>query len=145
MVRATLLAFLLPLAAGCSTSSIKEKLLPKASVLGVTVVELNPHQLTLKVDVKTDDVDLMLGMLKMKYKITILESGLAQQNENVPTTELQKLDDSGFAFLVKIPLDKPRTDPAKLGYVLQGAIVFKVIAKIADVQFAHQGELALNP
>ncbi|HVE40989.1 MAG TPA: hypothetical protein VNM14_13930 [Planctomycetota bacterium] len=145
MVRAALLAFLVPLAAGCSTSSIKEKLIPKASVLGVTVVELNPQQLTLKVNVKTDDVDLMLGMVKMKYKITLLDSELGQQNDHVPTTELMNLDDSGFAFLVKIPLDKPRTEPVKLGYVLQGAIVFKVIAKIADVRFAHQGELALNP
>jgi len=145
MVRAALLAFLVPLAAGCSTSSIKEKLIPKASVLGVTVVELNPQQLTLKVNVKTDDVDLMLGMVKMKYKITLLDSELGQQNDHVPTTELMNLDDSGFAFLVKIPLDKPRTEPVKLGYVLQAAIVFKVIAKIADVRFAHQGELALNP
>jgi hypothetical protein len=55
-----------PLAAGCGTSSIKEELLPKASVPGVTVVELNPRQLTLKVNVKTVDVDLMLGMVKMK-------------------------------------------------------------------------------
>jgi hypothetical protein len=38
MVRAALLALLVPLAAGCSTSSLKEKILPKASVLGVSVV-----------------------------------------------------------------------------------------------------------
>jgi hypothetical protein len=145
MVRAAFFALLVPLVAGCSTSSIKEKILPKASVMGVTVVELNPHQLTLKVDVKTDDVDLMIGMVKMKYKITILDGELGQQNDHVTKAELLKLDDSGFAFLVKIPLDKPRSEPVKLGYVLQGAIVFKVIAKIADVQFAHQGELALTP
>jgi hypothetical protein len=87
----------------------------------------------------------MLGMVKMKYKITILDSELGQPNDHVLTTELLKLDDRGFAFLVKIPLDRPRSEPVKLGYVLQGAIVFKGIAKIADVKFAHQGELALNP
>jgi len=43
----------------------------------VTVVELNPQQLTLKVNVKPVDVDLMLWMMKMKYKITILDSELA--------------------------------------------------------------------
>jgi hypothetical protein len=145
MARAAFLAFLIPLTAGCSASSIKEKILPKASVLGVTVVELNSQQLTLKVDVKTDDVDLMLGMVKMKYKISILDSELGQQNDHVATSELLNLNDSGFAFLVRIPLDKPRSEPVKLGYILQGAIVFKVIAKIADVRFSHQGELALAP
>ncbi len=145
LARVAVVALVMPLGLGCSARSIKEKLIPKASVMGVTVVELNPHQLTLKVNVKTDDVDLMLGMVKMKYKITLLDSELGQSSDHVPTTELMNLDDSGFAFLVKIPLDKPRTEPAKLGYLLQGAIVFKVIAKIADVQFAHQGELALNP
>ncbi len=114
-------------------------------MLGVSVVEVSPQQVTLKVDVKTDDVDLMLGMVKMKYKITILDSDLEHQNDHVPTTELMNLNDSGFAFLVRIPLDKPRTQPTKLGYQLQGSIVFKVIAKIADVRFSHQGELALNP
>ena len=145
LVRVAVLALLVPLGLGCSTQSIKEKLLPKASVLGVSVVEVSPQQVTLKVDVKTDDVDLMLGMVKMKYKITILDSDLEHQNDHVPTTELMNLNDSGFAFLVRIPLDKPRTQPTKLGYQLQGSIVFKVIAKIADVRFSHQGELALNP
>ena len=93
MARFAFLMLLVPLTAGCSTSSIKEKLLPKASVLGVSVVEMTPQQLTLKVDVKTNDVDLMLGMVKMKYKITILDSELGQQSENVPTTELQHLDE----------------------------------------------------
>jgi len=46
---------------------------------------------------------------------------------------------------VKIPLDRPQTEPVKLGYVLQGAIVFKVIARIADVHCSRQGELALAP
>lgn len=144
-LRIAVLAFLIPLGLGCSTKSIQEKLTPKASVLGVSIVEMTPQQVTLKVDVKTDDVDLMLGMVKMKYKMTILDTGLGQQNDHVPTTELLNLTDSGFAFLVRIPLDKPRTEPTKLGYLLQGSIVFKVIAKIADVPFSYQGELALNP
>ena len=143
--RAAVLAFVVPLAFGCSTKSIKEKLTPTASVMGVTVVEINPQQITLKVDVKTDDVDLMLGMVKMKYKITFLDSTPGHENDHVPTTELMNLKDSGFAFLVRIPLDQARTETTKLGYQLQGAIVFRVIAKIADVRFSHQGELALNP
>jgi len=143
--RVALLALVVPMGLGCSTKSIKEKLIPKASVMGVTVVELTPHQLTLKVDMKTDDVDLMLGMVKMKYKLTVLDSELGHQNDNVPSTELMNLTDSGFAFMVKIPLDKPRTDPVKMGYLIQGSIVFKVIAKIADVPFSYQGELALKP
>jgi hypothetical protein len=145
IARLALVVLVVPFVAGCSTKSIREKLTPKASVMGVTLVELTPQQMTLKVDVKTDDVELMLGMVKMKYKVTILDSELGQQSDNVPTTELLNMKDSGFAFLVRIPLDKPRTEPAKLGYVLQGSIVFKVIAKLADVQFAHQGEFALNP
>jgi hypothetical protein len=145
LARLALLSLFIPLGLGCSSKSIKEAILPKASVMGVTLVELTPQQMTLKVDVKTDDVELMLGMLKVKYKVTILDSELGQQNENVPTTELLNLRDSGFAFLIHIPLDKPKTEPAKLGYVLQGAVVFKVIAKIADVKFTHQGEIPLNP
>jgi hypothetical protein len=45
---------------------------------------------------------------------------------------------------VKIPLDRPRTEPVELGYVFQGAIAFKGIAEIADVQFSRQGERALR-
>lgn len=145
IVRIAVLVALAALGPSCSTKSIKEKLIPKASVLGVSVVELTPQQMTLKVDVKTDDVDLMLGMVKLKYRFTVLESELGKRDDHVPATELMHLDDSGFAFLVRIPLDKPRTEPVKLGYQLQGSIVFKVIAKIADVPFSHQGELALNP
>lgn len=145
LVRVAVLGLVVPLGLGCSARSIKEKFTPKASVLGVSVVEITPQQITLKVDVQTDDVDLMLGMVKMKYKLAILDSDLGHQDDHVPTTELKHLHDSGFAFLVKIPLDKPRTEPVKLGYQLEGSIVFKVIAKIADVRFSHQGELALNP
>lgn len=145
IVRLAVLALVIPMGVGCSTKSIKEKLLPKADVLGVSLVELTPQQMTLKVDVRTDDVDLLLGMVKMKYKITILDSDVTQQNDHVPTTELLNLNDSGFSFLVRVPLDKPKTEPTKLGYAIQGAITLKVIAKIADVHFSHQGELALNP
>lgn len=133
---------LAPLAFGCGTSSIKEKLLPKASVLGVSLVEVTPAYALVKVDIKTDDVDLMLGIVKMKYKMTILD---AELGHDVPPTELLQLRDSGFAFLVKIPLDRSTTEATKVGYLLQGSIVFKVIAKIADVPFSYQGELALKP
>lgn len=143
IIRIAVLALAPLLAVGCSTKSIREKFTPKASVLGVTIVEVNPHQVTLKVDVKTDDVDLMLGMVKMKYKMTILESELG--SDHVPSSELLHLKDSGFAFLVKIPLDPSKAEPAKLDYLLQGSIVFKVIAKIADVPFSYQGALALKP
>ena len=143
VARLALLVFCIPPVMGCGTArSITESLTPKASVLGVSVVEITPEQMTLKVNIKTDDVDLMLGMVKMKYKLTILDTALGQQNDNVPATELIELRDSGFAFLVRIPLDGQRRE-TKLGYVVQGSIVFKVIAKIADVHFQHQGELAL--
>ncbi|MBV8881891.1 MAG: hypothetical protein JO332_18170 [Planctomycetaceae bacterium] len=143
MIRRLAVLALVPLlAVGCSTKSIREKLTPKASVLGVSIVELTPHQATLKVDVKTDDVDLMLGMVKMKYKITILET--EHGSDHVATSELLNLSDSGFAFLIRIPLDQSQA-ATKLSYLLQGSIVFKVIAKIADVPFSYQGDLALNP
>jgi len=145
LARLVVVALFVPLSFGCSAKTIKAKLLPKASVAGVTLVELTPQQMTLKVDVKTDDVDLMLGMVKMKYKVTILDTPLGQQNDHVATSELMNLNDSGFAFLVRIPLDKPRTEPTKLGFIVQGSIVLKVIAKIADVPFSAQGEIPLQP
>jgi hypothetical protein len=143
IIRIAVLALAPLVAVGCSTKSMKEKLTPKASVLGVSIVEITPQQVTLKVDVKTDDVDLMLGMVKMKYRMTILEA--EHGSDHVPASELLHLKHSGFAFLVKIPLDPSKAEPMKVDYLLQGSIVFKVIAKIADVPFSYQGELALKP
>src|SRR5262247_2382651 len=70
-----------PFAAGCG--SVREKLLPKADVLGVSVVEVTPEHILVRVDVKTDDVDLMLGMVKVKYKLTLLDTAQAHQNDNL--------------------------------------------------------------
>jgi hypothetical protein len=143
--RRALLLLCVPLLSGCGTAnSVKEKLTPKASVLGVSVVDVTPQFMTVKVDVKTDDVDLMLGMVKMKYRFTLLDAAAEQRNDNVLPGELMHLKDSGFAFLVKIPFDRA-ADRAKLGYLVQGSIVFKLIAEIADVPFSYQGEFSLKP
>lgn len=146
LIRVAFLLFLASVSASCSgtVKSIKEKLNPKASVMGVSVVEFTPTHMTLKVDVKTDDVDLMLGMVKMKYKFTVLDTAKEHGSDSVLANELLGLTDSGFAFLVKIPFDKAAGE-SKLGYLVQGSIVFKVIAKIADVPFSYKGEVALNP
>lgn len=146
MVRWALLLLCIPVVAGCggTVKSIKEKLNPKASVLGVSIVDVTPQHVTVKVDVKTDDVDLMLGMVKMKYKLTLLDSS-KEQASDLPPNQLLELKDSGFAFLVKIPLEKAAADESKLAYLIQGSIVFKVIAKIADVPFSYQGDLSFKP
>jgi len=145
MIRWAFLLLCVPVVAGCSTKSIKDKLTPKASVMGVSIVDVSPQYITMKVDVKTDDVDLMLGMVKLKYKLTLLETSKEQANENVLPTELMNLQKSGFSFLVRIPLEKAAAENQKLAYLIQGSIVFKVIAKIADVPFSYQGDLALKP
>jgi hypothetical protein len=147
MIRWAMLLLCAPVVAGCggTIKSIKEKLDPKASVLGVSIVEVTPQYVTVKVDVKTEDVDLMLGMVKMKYKLTLIETSKEQTNDSVLPAELMNLRDSGFSFLVKIPLDKAGSEDQKVAYLIQGSIVFKVIAKIADVKFSHQGDLKLNP
>ena len=131
-----------PLAAGCG--SVKERLLPKASVLGVSVVGVTPEHLVVRVDVKTDDVDLMLGMVKVKYKLTLLDSSKEHRNDNVARTDLVDVRDSGFAFLVKIPLANAQPE-TKLNYRIQGEVVFQFIAKIAEAGFSHQGEFTLKP
>jgi hypothetical protein len=142
---ALLMLLAAPLTAGCGTAkSVKESLTPKASVLGVSIVGVTPEHVLVRVDVKTDDVDLMLGMVKVKYKLSLLDSSQVQKNDDIPRADLMDLKDSGFSFLVKVPHSKVQTE-TKLGYRIQGSIVLKVIAKIADVGFAHEGELPLNP
>jgi len=131
-----------PLAAGCG--SVKEKLLPKVSVLGVSVVGVTPEHIVVRVDVKTDDMDLMLGMVKVKYKLTLLDTSQEQRNDDVSRTELVNIRDSGFGFLVKIPLTNA-TPETKLGYRIQGEVVFQFIAKIAEAGFSHQGEFKIKP
>jgi hypothetical protein len=131
-----------PLAAGCG--SVKERLIPKASVLGVSVVGVTPEHITVRVDVKTDDVDLMLGMVKVKYKLTLLDTSQEHQHDNLAKKDLVDIHDSGFAFLVKIPIAKAEGE-TKLGYKIQGEVVFRLIAKIAEAEFSHQGEFSLKP
>jgi len=139
---AALLLLWAPLAAGCG--SMKEKLLPKASVLGVKVVGVTPEHIIVRVDVKTDDVDLMLGMVKVKYKLTLLDSSQEHRNDNVRKADLVDIRDSGFAFLVKIPLTQAEAE-TRLGYKIEGEVVFQVIAKIAEAEFSHKGEFTLKP
>jgi len=131
-----------PLAAGCG--SVREKLIPKADVLGVRVVEVTPEHITVRVDVRTDDVDLMLGMVKVKYKLTLLDTSREHQHDNLVKKDLIDVRDSGFAFLVKIPLAKSEGE-TKLGYKIQGEVVFRLIAKIAEAEFSHQGEFSIKP
>jgi len=131
-----------PLASGCG--SVKEKLLPKAEVLGVSVVGVTPEHLLVKVQVKTDDVDLMLGMVKVKYKLTLLDSSQEHRNDNLRKGDLVDIRDSGFAFLVKIPLTQAAGE-TKLGYKIEGEVVFQVIAKIAEAEFSHRGEFSIKP
>jgi len=139
---AVLLLLWAPLASGCG--SVKEKLLPKAEVLGVSVVGVTPEHLMVRVDVKTDDVDLMLGMVKVKYKLTLLDTSQEHRNDNVRKADLVDIRDSGFAFLVKIPLTQAAGE-TKLGYKIEGEVVFQVIAKIAEAEFSHKGEFTLKP
>ena len=54
-------------------------------------------------------------------------------------------NDSGFAFLVKIPVAKAGAENQKYDYLIQGSIVFKVIAKIADVPFSYRGAMSFTP
>jgi hypothetical protein len=139
---AMLLLLWAPLASGCG--SVKEKLLPKAEVLGVSVVGVTPEHLLVKVQVKTDDVDLMLGMVKVKYKLTLLDSSQEHRNDNLRKGDLVDIRDSGFAFLVKIPLTQAAGE-TKLGYKIEGEVVFQVIAKIAEAEFSHRGEFSIKP
>lgn len=144
--RWAVLLLCVPAVAGCGAGkAIREKLNPKASVMDVSIVDVTPQHVTLKVDVKTDDVDLMLGMVKLKYKFSMIDTSNNLQNDNVPPADLMNLSDSGFAFLVKVPLEKAASESQKFDYLIQGSIVFKVIAKIADVPFSYQGDLSFKP
>jgi hypothetical protein len=144
--RWALLLFLVPAMGGCGAGkTIKEKLNPKAMISGVSIVNVTPEYVTLKVDVKTDDVELMLGMVKLKYKFSMIEASQEQSNESVLPNELLGLSDSGFSFLVKVPISKAGTENQKYDYLIQGSIVFKVIAKIADVPFSYRGAMSFNP
>lgn len=144
--RWALLLFLAPAIGGCGIpKTIKEKLNPKASISGVSIVDVTPEHVTLRVNVKTEDVDLMLGMVKLKYKFSMIDATREQQNDNVPPTDLLDLRDSGFAFLVKIPLAQAAAESQKYDYLIQGSIVFKVIAKIADVPFSYRGAMSFKP
>jgi hypothetical protein len=128
--------------AGCG--SVKEKLLPKADVMGVSVVGVTPEHILVRVDVKTDDVDLMLGMVKVKYKLTLLDNSQVHRNDDVRKSDLVNIHDSGFAFLVKIPLTRAEAE-TKLGYKIEGEVVFQLIAKIAEAEFSHRGEFKIKP
>jgi hypothetical protein len=144
--RWALLLFVLPVLGGCGAGrTIKEKLNPKASISGVSIVNVTPEYVTLKVDVKTEDVELMLGMVKLKYKFSMIDASQEHANDNVLPNELVGLSDSGFAFLVKIPLAKAGADNQKYDYLIQGSIVFKVIAKIADVPFSYRSSMSFTP
>ena len=103
--RWALLLFVVPMVAGCGIKkTVKEKLNPKASIAGVSIVNVTPEHVTLRVDVKTEDVELMLGMVKLKYKFSMIDATQEQTNDNVQPTDLLAMSDSGFAFLVKVPL-----------------------------------------
>ncbi len=142
--RWAILLFLVPMLGGCSTKSIREKLNPKASISGVSIVNVTPEHVTLKVDVKTEDVELMLGMVKLKYKFSMIDATQECANDVLPN-ELLGFNDSGFSFLVKIPIAKAGAENQKYDYLIQGSIVFKVIAKIADVPFSYRGAMAFTP
>lgn len=140
--RWALLLFVAPLLGGCGVKkAVKNALDPKASVLGVSIVEVTSEHVTVRVDVKTEDVDLMLGMVKVKYKLSLIDTSQEQSNGEVQPAQLLNLSDSGFSFLVKIPVAKAGAKDQKYDYLVQGAVVFRVIAKIADVQFSHRGAL----
>ena len=135
-----------PAVSGCGAGkTIKEKLNPKASISGVSIVNVTPEYVTLKVDVKTEDVELMLGMVKLKYKFSMIDATQELANDNVAPTDLLALNDSGFAFLVKVPLAQAAAESQKYDYLIQGSIVFKVIAKIADVPFSYRGAMSFKP
>ena len=144
--RWALLLFAVPLVSGCGAGkTIKEKLNPKASISGVSIVNVTPEHVTLRVDVKTEDVELMLGMVKLKYKFSMIDATQEHCNGDVLPNELLALNDSGFAFLVKIPVAKAGAENQKYDYLIQGSIVFKVIAKIADVPFSYRGAMSFTP
>ena len=144
--RWALLLCLVPAVGGCGAGkTIKEKLNPKAMISGVSIVNVTPEYVTLKVDVKTEDVELMLGMVKLKYKFSMIDASQEATNDNVLPNELVALSNSGFSFLVKVPLAKAGTENQKYDYLIQGSIVFKVIAKIADVPFSYRGAMAFTP
>jgi len=127
---------------GCG--SVKEKLLPKADVLGVSIVGVTPEHILVRVDIKTDDVDLMLGMVKVKYKLTLLDNSQVHRSDDLKKGDLVNIHDSGFAFLVKIPLTRAQAE-TKLGYKIEGEVVFQMIAKIAEAEFSHRGEFSIKP
>lgn len=134
-------ALVLGVLLGCGAPrAIKEKLTPKASVLGVSIVEVTPEHTVVRVDVKTDDVNLLLGMVKLRYRFAIQESAQEQQGDVAPG-QLVALSKSGVSFLVKVPHTGAIATGNRFGILVQGALVFKVITEIADIPFSYKGEL----
>ncbi len=138
-------AVLLLTLAGCSgtVKRIKKKFDPTAKVVKVSILESTPEHLKLRVDVKTKDADLLLGFLKLRYNF-LLEQASADANDGVKKSELAALDDSGLSFVVTIPSSKAVSTDNTLRFSIQGSIVIKIIAELAEIPFSLASSIPLN-
>ena len=140
------LAFLcLAAGSGCGGTyrKLKKKFDPTASVGGVTILETTPEHMRIRVDVVTKDADLLMGFLKLRYNF-VLEQASTIQNDNLKRAELAELKDSGLSFVVTIPLAKSISADNTLRYSIQGSIVVKVIAELAEIPFSLASSIPLK-
>jgi hypothetical protein len=132
------------LGTGCGVAEkVAEKFDPTASVIRVQILETTPEYTRVRVDVKMEDADLLLGFLKLKYNFLLEQVPVAHQN-NVERAELAELKKSGLSFVVTIPRKKVESEGNVLRYQIQGAIVVKCVAKIAEVPFQYKSQIALQ-
>ena len=146
MNRALACAALLALSlTGCSgtVKRIAKKFNPTAKVLKVSILETTPEHLKIRVDVVTKDADLLLGFLKLRYNF-LLEQTSVGADDNVKRSELAALDDSGLSFVVTIPLAKTVSTDNTLRFSIQGSIVVKIIAELAEIPFSIESAIPLN-
>ncbi len=138
------LALCLAAGGGCGVvKKVKEKLNPKASVIRVEILETTPEYMRIRVDVKTEDADLLMGFLKLKYNF-LLDQVSMEHKDNVQKAELKELHKSGLSFVVMIPLEKAKGEGSLLRFEIQGAIVVKIIAEIAEVPFHIKSSIPLK-
>ena len=131
---------------GCGIRKRVKKLLnPTASILGVHVVEETPEYTVVRVDMQTDDVNLLLGFVKMRFQVS-LEDTPVGGSENVQKDDLAQLESSGLSFLYTIKHEKGKPPNTKQAIRVSGAIVIKLIAELATIPFEFQGVIsAPNP
>ena len=127
---------------GCGIRKRVRKLLnPRASVLGIHVVEETPEYTILRVDLGTNDVNLLLGFVKMRYQVSFEETPV-EGHEEVQKDDLAQLNSSGLSFLVTLHHEEGKPRKTEKAIRVSGAIVIKVIAELADIPFEFRGVIS---